>query len=285
MAGFAFGTASILIRYLSIYGVNSFSIAFYRLIIGSAILIIIIYLVIPGRVGVKVFDRIIFRDIKTIIVMSLALSLHFIFYIQSVIDTYIINATLLANTTPVMTLIMSFLLGVARITKVDVIGVTLGFLGAFIMVFSGFRGAGTLIGDLEALVAALLYATYIMAGKYITIRDTLSVMSVVYAFTIPIIFVYSLVLGIDMPFPIGNWDAILFLLGLGLIPTAIGHTLFISSLKGLKPHETSLIGLLEPVSATIYSIVLFSEYPPVSSIIGGIIIGFSIYLVSVRGSK
>ena len=285
VAGFAFGTASIFIRFLSLYGVNSFSIAFFRLLIGVLILLVLIYGFLPNKVSVKTFDREILSDIKVIVVMALALSLHFIFYIQSVIDTYIINATLLVNTTPILTLVMSYFLGVARVSKVDVVGVSLGFLGAFIMVVNGLGGGGTLIGDIEALIAALLYAVYIMAGKFLSIKDTLSVMSVVYVFSIPVIFVYAVIVGVPIRFPIDSFWALVFLFSLGIIPTAIGHTLFISSLKGLKPHETSLIGLLEPVSATIYSIFLFGELPPVYSLVGGVIIALSIYLVSVRGAK
>jgi len=285
VAGFAFGTASIFIRFLSLYGVNSFSIAFFRLLIGVLILLVLIYGLLPNKVGVKTFDREILSDIRIIIVMALALSLHFIFYIQSVIDTYIINATLLVNTTPILTLIMSYFLGVARVSRLDVASVSLGFLGAFIMVVNGLGGGGTLIGDIEALIAALLYAVYIMAGKFLSIKDTLSVMSAVYVFSIPVIFIYAIIVDVPIQFPIDSFWAIVFLFSLGIIPTAIGHTLFISSLKGLKPHETSLIGLLEPVSATIYSIFLFGELPPVYSLVGGVIIAFSIYLISVRGAK
>ncbi len=284
VAGFAFGTASIFIRFLSFYGVNSFSIAFFRLLIGVLILLVLIYGLLPNKVDVKTFDREILRDIKVVVVMALALSLHFIFYIQSVIDTYIINATLLVNTTPILTLIMSYLLGVARVSRVDVVGVSLGFLGAFIMVINGLGSGGTLIGDIEALVAALLYAIYIMAGKFLSIKDTLSVMSVVYVFSIPVILIYAIIIGVPIQFPLDSFWALVFLISLGIIPTAVGHTLFISSLKGLKPHETSLIGLLEPVSATIYSIFLFGEFPPIYSIVGGIIIAFSIYVVSVKGA-
>ena len=284
VAGFAFGTASIFIRFLSFYGVNSFSIAFFRLLIGVLILLVLIYGLLPNKVDVKTFDREILRDIKVVVVMALALSLHFIFYIQSVIDTYIINATLLVNTTPILTLIMSYLLGVARVSRVDVVGVSLGFLGAFIMVINGLGSGGTLIGDIEALVAALLYAIYIMAGKFLSIKDTLSVMSVVYVFSIPVILIYAIITGVPIQFPLDSFWALVFLISLGIIPTAVGHTLFISSLKGLKPHETSLIGLLEPVSATIYSIFLFGEFPPIYSIVGGIIIAFSIYVVSVKGA-
>ena len=285
VAGFAFGTASIFIRYLSFYGVNSFSIAFYRLIIGSLVLVAIIYSVLRARVVVKVFDKALLNDFRVMVFMALALSLHFIFYIQSVIDTYIINATLLANTAPVMTLIISFFLGVARISKVDVLGVTLGFMGAFIMVIRGLGGGGTFIGDVEALISAFLYAVYVVAGKYISTRDTVSVMCVVYSLSVPVILVYSLVVGVDISFPFSNISALAFIIALGIIPTAIGHTLFISSLKGLRPHETSLVGLLEPVSATIYSLFLFGEVPPFESIIGGMVIALSIYIVSFKGVK
>ncbi len=279
VAGMAFGSASIFIRYLSFYGINSFSIAFFRLIIGSFVLMLFIYFLAGGRVDVKVFDRSLYGEFKVILVMAIALSLHFIFYIQSVIDTYILNATLIVNTTPIITLIFTVLLGLSSVSIRDVFGVALGFIGAFIMVANGL-GGGTFIGDLEAFAAAVLYSIYIISGKFIGVKDIISVMSVVYLFSVPIIFLFSLVLKEVIWVPLNEPTPFLFLLALGVIPTAIGHTLFISSLKGLAPHETSLLGLLEPVSASIYSVFLFGELPPSTSIVGGVIIAISIYIIS-----
>jgi len=66
---------------------------------------------------------------------------------------------------------------------------------------------------------------------------------------------------------------------LGILPTAVGHTLYIVSVKVLKSYEAATLALLEPVSASLLAVILFNEVPGINSIIGSILIATAIILL------
>ncbi len=71
---------------------------------------------------------------------------------------------------------------------------------------------------------------------------------------------------------------------LGVVCTALSHTLFISSLKKIRAQTASVITGLEPVYGIVLAFFLLKEIPALSTLAGGgIIIGASIaagYLAS-----
>jgi DME family drug/metabolite transporter len=72
---------------------------------------------------------------------------------------------------------------------------------------------------------------------------------------------------------------VLPLLGLGLLPTAIAHTLYFSSLSNLKSFETATMALLEPIGATALGVVLFWEIPAYPFVLGAALILLGIFFI------
>jgi drug/metabolite transporter (DMT)-like permease len=120
----------------------------------------------------------------------------------------------------------------------------------------------SLKGDLEAISAAFFLALYLNYGK--VVRNKMNIVSLM----MPIYLVASLFVGFGS-LAFGNSVLSLqltpviavALIGLGLLPTAVAHTLYFSSLSGLKSFETATLALLEPVGATILGIAAFDEIP------------------------
>jgi drug/metabolite transporter (DMT)-like permease len=72
-----------------------------------------------------------------------------------------------------------------------------------------------------------------------------------------------------------------FLLLLGLIFTAIAHTLFIHSMKDIKAKTASLIASLEPLYAILLAWFFLGEIPTIRMFLGGfIILGVAFYAMS-----
>lgn len=72
-----------------------------------------------------------------------------------------------------------------------------------------------------------------------------------------------------------------YLLLLGLIFTAIAHTLFINSMKEIKANTASLIASLEPLYAILLAWFFLGETPTLRMYLGGIIIlGVAFYAMS-----
>ena len=72
--------------------------------------------------------------------------------------------------------------------------------------------------------------------------------------------------------------AILLLVVLGVVCTALAHTLFIRSLRVLSAHTASVVAALEPVYGIALALLLLGEIPSVRTLAGAVlIIGAALY--------
>jgi drug/metabolite transporter (DMT)-like permease len=75
---------------------------------------------------------------------------------------------------------------------------------------------------------------------------------------------------------------LLMLIGLGLLPTAIAHTLYFSSLSHLKSFETATMAFLEPIVATLLGILIFAQVPSALFVLGAVLVLSGLVLVVMR---
>jgi len=275
IAGISFGTAAIFIRLLSM--LDSTSIAFARLFIGFLGLLVLLYF----RREIKEFIHFAKSYSWKHIIMGALLGIHFIFFVASVQHTTVLNATIFVNTTPIQALIISVIFLKVKPSARDVFSVLLGFSGITLIALSEavIAGSDNITGDIEALIAAGIIAVYLTIGADLRKEtEALVLMTSNFLLGALVIFFYSLPVqgGIFIPLEL---SVILFLLGLGLIPTAIGHTLYVVSVKVLKPYEIATITLLEALSATILAAILFSEIPSLFSVVGAVLISIALLML------
>jgi len=69
---------------------------------------------------------------------------------------------------------------------------------------------------------------------------------------------------------------------LAILTTAIGHSLFLHSLKHFSTVTASIVSCSQPVYGIIIGMIFLHEYPKVSTIIGGGIIIFTVIIESLR---
>ena len=287
-AGVLFGTAAILIRFLQ--NLSAFYIAFWRLIIASLTLAVI--LIIFG----KSFNfNLVRKNLKELFILSFFLSLHFIFFISAVKDTTILNATVLVNTTPIFSMFVSSFLFKLKPSRLAILGLTISFLGVCVIAYTETIMAnantqseifsGNLKGDLEAVLAALVESFYLNYGR--KIRNQMTILSTMF----PIYMLTAIIVGV-LSIPATNkiltlpteTAIVLPLVGLGILPTAIAHTLYFSSLSNLKSFETATMALLEPIGATVLGIIIFQEIPAYLFVFGAALILLGIiFIVKKKG--
>ncbi len=282
LAGTLFGTAAILIRLLK--NVDVFSIAFWRLCIA--------FLVLATTIGFlrKSFEfNLLKKNILQTLFLGALLGSHFILFASAVMDTTIINATVLVNTTPIWSLLISVLIFKMKPTRLAVLGLFVTFLGVTTIAYAdvasptfGFK----LKGDLEALFAAVVEAFYLSYG-----RDTrrkmpiLSLMLLVYMLSTLTVLVASLLVGSQPVFFTMSLETLLILVALGILPTALAHTLYFSSLFSLKSFETATLALLEPITATLFGVLIFTEIPNAFFILGAIFVLGGIISVAIQKNE
>ena len=285
-AGVLFGTAAVFVRYAQ--GADPYSIVFWRLAIASATLAA------TSIVFKKSFQlRLVKENVKEIIVLSLFLGLHFILFTVSVNDTTILNATVLVNTVPFFSILISTFVFRLRPSRVALAGLALSFIGVLIIMFGETMStrplggvAPSLKGDLEAILAALFLALYLsFGGKVRNKTNILTAMLPIYGFAMCTVGIISVATGdaasLLQPIP----TRIFPLIGLGLLPTAIAHTLYFSSLRGLKPFETATMALLEPVGATVLGVAVFQEVPAAVFVLGAVLVLIGVFFTVRRRSQ
>ena len=283
IAGVLFGTAAIFIRFLQ--NLDAFSIAFWRLIIACLALAMILIVL-----GKSFHLNLVRRNLKELFILSFFLGLHFIFFISAVKDTTILNATVLVNTTPIFSMFVSSFIFKLKPSRLAILGLTISFIGVCVIAYTETITAnanaqseifsGNLKGDLEAVLAALVESFYLNYGR--RIRNQMTILSTMF----PIYMLTAIIVGslgitttskmLTMP----NETAIILpLVGLCILPTAISHTLYFSSLSNLKSFETATMALLEPVGATVLGIILFQEIPQYLFVFGAALILLGIIFI------
>jgi drug/metabolite transporter (DMT)-like permease len=278
MAGILFGTSSIFIRLLDVLSVSS--LAFWRLIIASVVLVGTT-LVLRESFNLRIAKE----NVRQISILGVFLGLHMVLYISAVKNTTILNATVLVNTAPIFSMLLSTFHFKLRSSRLAVTGLTTSFLGAGLIAYADAFPSPLkihLIGDLEALLAAVAEAFYLSYG-----RETRSKMPLL-SQVIPIYLVSAIIIGflslltrapITLP---QQPNMILFLLGFGILPTALGHTFYYSSLSNLKSFETATLALLEPIGATLLGVALFGEIPTALFVLGAVLVLSGIVAVALK---
>lgn len=278
IAGTLFGTSSIFIR---ISGeISAFSISMWRLIIASATLILL------GLILKRGFSiNSVRQNFKHLFLLGALLGIHLILFVSAVKDTTILNATVLVNTTPIFSVVISSFLYRMKPTKIALIGIAISFAGVVLIAYSDAYATdsiGNLIGDAEATLAAVAASFYLNYGRDKRNKiPLLSTMLIIYLVATLTVAVSTVLIGEAIEVPI-NYVALQPLLGLGVLSTATAHTLYFSSLSRLKSFETATLALLEPIGATLLGVILFSEVPKFVFVLGATLMFIGIFSMTIQ---
>jgi len=270
IASVSFGSSAILVRFAT--EASAIPLTFFRLSIAAVVMILF---ALSSRT-LKLLGK---REAMLAVFSGVVLSLHFATFILAVKETTVANATFLVNTSPVMLALLSPLVIRERTSSRELTGVIVATLGVLLVAHAGngFRAFG--LADLSALSAAFLIAVYSIVGRYLRTSGvtTACYTSYVYSFAalVSVFLVGGLGLGLQTFRPYDTQN-ILAILGLALVPTVLGHTLYNYALGSVKTVTANLFPLLEPIIASLFAVSLFNEVPTVVQTIG-----YSLILVAV----
>ncbi|HHV71885.1 MAG TPA: DMT family transporter [Clostridia bacterium] len=221
------------------------------------------------------------KDLKLALLSGLFLALHFITWIKSLDYTSVASSTVLVTTEPVFVAFGSYFLFKEKLSKRAALGGILAFIGSITIGLGDFKVGGiALIGDILALAGAVFVSGYMLCGRELRQRlDLLTYTFLVYGSSTLILFLFCFVFKTSLyPYPTGDYLAFL---GLALVCTIFGHTIFNWALRYVQATIVSMSILFEPVGSTILAAFLLREYPTFPQVIGGliIIVGLSVFTV------
>ena len=252
-------------------GISAVVIAFWRMAIAS--IIVWLYAAAVRQ------DQIKREEIKYYILSGLFLALHFSSFYTAVKLTSIANATLLGITAPMFTMFYERLFLKRSLKPIVFLGFVLAGTGSLIIVGPGLISQdSSVVGRMFGLLAALFISmVYIFASNLRKNSNTVVYTKFLYSFAAIFLLVISVFTGENvLAF---NLNQFKWLFLLGLIPTILGHSLFYYSIKYTSPSVIASVPIGEPIIASFFAWLLFSEIVSVPTIAGGVLILFGVYFL------
>jgi drug/metabolite transporter (DMT)-like permease len=173
-----------------------------------------------------------------------------------------------------------------RTDRTTLIALAVAVAGMLVIVLPGLLAGGgqtSPLGIAAGIASGLFYGGNLLALKSMQGRLEASSM----------IFAESLVTAVLL-LPLGIYEVVtqnyvftakdvLIAAMLGLIPAAIGFTLFVHGLQYIKVQHGAIIGYLEPVSAPIYALIILGQWPSGWTVMGGALIVLAGVIVILKG--
>jgi len=208
------------------------------------------------------------KDYLYFAIMGLILAIHWSTFFKSIQVSTVAIGLLIFSTFPVFVTFLEPYFFKEKIVMSDIVIAIITLLGVALVVPKFQLGDNLTQGVLWGILSSFTYAILSMFNrKYV--KEYSSVAIAFYEQ-----FVATLVL---IPFlflikPIFKPMDILLLILLGIVFTAISHSLFINGLKNVKTQTAGIISSLEPVYGIILALIIIGEVPTVREVVGGIII-------------
>lgn len=206
---------------------------------------------------------------------GVCLGLHFACWISSLYFTSVASASVLVTVHPVILILVESLWFKRSFARSTWIGVFFAFAGSVMLGISDSQieqdFANPLLGNALALAAALIFVVYLMIGQQIRQkREWVDYVFPVYFFTAITCVTLALAFGNDLL----NISTVGFAAGAGLAfgPQILGHGSMNFAVKYVSPTLLSTLILVEPLFASVMAFFLFSELPPVGSMVAMVVI-------------
>ncbi|MGB6269833.1 MAG: DMT family transporter [Olleya sp.] len=221
------------------------------------------------------------KDLGAFILSALFMAAHWITYFYALQLSSVALGMLSLFTFPIMTALLEPLFSKIKFDYVHLLLGAMVLLGIYILSPELDFESDNLKGILLGLLSALCYALRILILKQYVSKyngsslmfHQLLIMSIV---LIPTLFIFDSS-NIKTQYP--------YVLLLALVTTAIGHTLFVQSLKYFKVSTASIIGSTQPVFGIIIAFFFLNEIPTLNTFLGGSLILATVVIESLRSRK
>jgi drug/metabolite transporter (DMT)-like permease len=267
--------ASILIRFAQGAGMPSLSIAAWRLIFASTILLP--YAWTTRRDEIRDLSG---REWALLVASGLFLALHFATWIASLGYTSVASSVVLVSMGPVFVGLGSWLFLRERPGALMVVGIILAAAGSVVISWGDLdQGRDQLVGDMLALSGAIFVAGYLMIGYRVrAVRSLTTYIALVYGVAMGALVIIVLLAG--QPMFGYRLDAYAWVLVLALGPQIVGHSTLNWALRYLSATFVALLTLAEPIGSGILAYILLGEAIGWSTAIGGAMVLAGIYIAS-----
>lgn len=220
------------------------------------------------------------RDAYSLLISGLFLGAHWITYFYALHLSNVAIGMLSLFTYPIITALIEPFFFKTRFNKNHILLGGLVLLGIYFLTpemnFKNNYTKGVIMGIISAVLFAL---RNIFTKRNLSHFNASKVMF--YQMAIIVLFSFPVLFGDNLPVK-SEWPK---LFALGLITTAIGHTIFVNSFKHFSISTVSIISSMSPIYGIILGIIFLKEYPKNTTIIGGLLILATVIIESIQSRK
>lgn len=212
---------------------------------------------------------------------GVCLGLHFSCWISSLYYTSVASASVLVTVHPILIILVERFLFKRSFAAATWLGVAMAFGGSVLLSISDSQTvqpfADPLFGNFLAFLAAVIFVVYLFLGQKVRQnREWIDYVFPVYSYAAVTCLVLVLLLGENLfnISTIGLWVGF----GLAAGPQIIGHGSMNYAIKFISPTLLSTLILVEPLLASVLAFFIFTELPPLVSIVAMTVIMIGIAL-------
>jgi drug/metabolite transporter (DMT)-like permease len=259
-ASVLWGTAGIFAKMIS--GMSAQSIIFYRVAIAFAVLFL--FFILSGnrsrlRLSDKRYYLVLFSVLQVITMLT---------FFESILNASVSVAVLLLYTAPVYVTIFSPMLLKERSTGKGWMALVLSIAGVILMVYPGnvdfsVRSTGIIAG----IFSGISYAFQIMTSRHLS-KSYSGYSQAFWSFLIAALLLLPAAV---VPSEIIIENSI-YLLMLAVFPTILAVSLYFNGLKKVRAANASILGLIEPLSAVVFSMIILHDSISILVMMGGALI-------------
>jgi drug/metabolite transporter (DMT)-like permease len=242
---------------------------------GIASIVMMVILVATGRV--KRIER---ADwMRFIVIGLLAVPLNQLLFLYGLKFTTAGRSALYYGATPIFVFLLAIFYLKEKMTLMKSLGIIASFAGVAIILRGGRLDEGVLFGDFMVILAVIAWAAYTVFGKPLLHKyGSLTVTA------------YALLIGTLAYLPIGLYPAVKFnyaavplsawlsLLYIAIMTSVIAYSIWYWALARMEASKLAIFQNLQPVFATILSVIMVSEnfgldfYLGGAMVIGGVLL-------------
>ena len=276
LAGVLWGTSGIFVHYLEPYGFTSLQMTCIR---GSVSFIcMLIYNLIRSREMFKIK----LKHLLLLAALGASIFGTAFCYFTSMQATSISTAVVLMYTAPIYVMIYSVLFLGEKFSRLKLIAVASMLIGCCLVsgVIGGlkFDTVGILIG----VLSGISYAAYNILTKISMKSGCAPESTTLYSF----FFMALIASSVAEPAKIITLTAqkpaflIPMVIGLGVVTFVLPYFFYTSAMKYLPAGTASALGIVEPMAATFFSVIIFREALDIFSFSGIVLILISVFMLS-----
>ncbi len=267
LASVLWGTMGVLAKLSFNFGIHPTTLIALRLVTSFAILSVALILV--KRDSLRIYKV----DIISLLALGiLATALQRIAYFYAVDLTTVTVAAILFYTYPIFVTLSAVIFLHEKVSSRLLVPIVLTFLGAALVVriYDTSSVSANLQGIVFGLLSSLLFALYFLMTK--RLRRKYSGWTIILCgdgigalVLLPVIALATSEIAV---FPLQLW---LLILAIALVPSLLAYILFSHGLKHVKASKGSILSVIEPLSAALFSLIILGESFEMLQILGVIL--------------